>query len=127
MRKKINRKTYDTDTATFICDTNSIRGKLYRRYHSNDYFLLSRNGLVIEPVDWMTAKELAYRNAPRQLYLKHFTSEVNETGRAVIDIDKSDLNKLRIIAGVKQRTNIGTLHDIINTEYRKLNRHISHS
>lgn len=125
MRKKINNRIYDTDTAEFICDSNTWQGKLYRKYQSNQFFFLSRNGLNITPATWKEAKETAKRNAPSYLYFRHFTSRTDQEGRTTIDISRSDYNKLKAIAGIREQTNKQTLHEIIGNVYRKLDRHMT--
>ena len=125
MRKKIDGHIYDTATAEFICDTHSYNGKLYRKYRSNQFFLLSRNGLIITPIPWKQAKELSRANAPQYLYLRNFTSRTDQEGRANIDLSRSDYNKLKTIAGNRNKSNKETLHEIIGNVYRKLDRHLT--
>lgn len=124
MRTRINKRIYDTDTAEFICDTHSIRGKLFRKYRSNEYFLLSRNGLNIELIDWKTARTFARENAPRNMYLRLFTSQPQDDNRRTnVDLICRDYNKLKVIAGAKNQSIKETLSQIIGAEYRKVDRH----
>lgn len=125
MKKKIDGHIYNTETAELICKAPRYYGSLYRKYRSNQYFILSGNGNTITPVDWKKAKEIAHENAPYTLYLNRFTSRTNEDGRSNIDISKRDLNMLKAIAGNHNKSNREMLHIILNREYRKLDRHLT--
>ena len=125
MRKKIKGHIYDTRTAEFICKTCTWEGTLYRKYNSNQFFLLSNNGENITPIDWKQAKDIAHRYAPQYRYLDLFTSRCKEDGRTNIDISKRDKRMLDAIAGNRNVSLKTLIHEIVYKEYRKLDRHFT--
>jgi len=126
MKTKIKGHIYNTETADFICDTNSWQGKLYRKYHSNEYFLLSRNGLIITPITWKEARSIARNHAPRNMYLYLFTSQCNSnvgSQRTNIDLTRADMQKIKAVAGYNEKPVKVILSELINEAYRKIDRH----
>ena len=94
MRTIINGRVYDTETGTFIC--NSERGQLFRKYHSQQFFLCSSN--TITPIPWNEAKEIIYRNGNKSCYEKLFSTE-DDSRRCNVDLSRSDYKKLQEFAG----------------------------
>ena len=125
MKKKINGHIYNTETAELVCKTPTHYGTLYRKYHSNSYFLLSNNGENITPIEWRQAKDLAHQYAPRYLYLDLFTSRCVQDGRTNTDIDKRDKRMLGVIAGLRNISIRELIHQMTYKEYRKLDRHLT--
>lgn len=125
MRKKIKGHVYNTATAELICKTCTWQGTLYRKYNSNQFFLLSNNGENITPIDWKQAKDIAHKYAPSYRYMELFTSRCNQDGRTNIDISKRDKRMLDAIAGNRNVTVKALVHEMVYKEYRKLDRHLT--
>ena len=122
MRATIRGRLYDTRTGTYICQTN--RGKLYRKYHATEFFLLARD--KITPLKWSEARELAYHFAPANTYKDYFTTQIiDQKVRTNIDLSRIDMQKLKILSGCHDLPPKQMLHKIIGEEYRKLDRHIT--
>ena len=120
MKATINHKTYNTETGTEIC--SSPRGKLYKRYHSIDYFLFDPYRKTITPITWNEARDISYKNAPKDLHDRLFIPR-RDQGRTNIDLPREHYDKLRICAALHGNTIKGELRAIIEKEYRNRDRH----
>ena len=121
MRATIRGRLYDTRTGTYICQTN--RGKLYRKYHATEFFLLARDKIM--PLKWSEAKSLCFHFAPANTYKDYFTTQIiDQKVRTNIDLSRIDMQKLKILSGTHDLTPKQMLHKIICDEYGKLDRHI---
>ena len=122
MKAKIRGRLYDTQTGTYICQTN--RGKLYRKYRANEFFVQARD--KITPLKWNEARSLAYHFAPSNTYKDYFTTQIlDQKNRTNIDLTRADMQKLKIISGYHDIPAKQMLHKIICEEYSKIDRHLS--
>ena len=119
----INRKRYDTNTATYICQC--AKGKLYRKYHSQEFFLCFNNK-TITPVSWNEAKEIIRANGTAVYYQRMF-DPVPDDRRTNVDIPQGSYNKLRELAGMSGISIKRVLIQMIEKEHRNRNRHIKKS
>ena len=119
MRSKINGRIYDTETGTFICQCE--KGKLFRKYHSQQFFLCNSSGIV--PVLWNEAKEIIYRNGSKVCYEKLFSTE-DDSRRCNVDLPRSAYKKLQELAGTRCVSIQTALIQAIEKDFRNRDRHI---
>ena len=120
MQAIINGKKYNTDTGQCICQT--VKGYLYRKYNSLEYFLCDRHHKTITPVSFREAKELCNKYGTKEQYDSMFVPSKAD-GFTIMRIPKSDYTKLRDCAQHHGRTLKAEYSAIIDKAWRNLDRH----
>lgn len=115
MRRIVQNKVYDTDTAKYI-GTNTVSGtrSLYRKV-TGEYFIYDKElpgSKAILPMDYTVANDWAKKNLSKEDYKRHFKGTDNKKVRTIIEFTPDAYAVLQRLRGI-DKTNSQVVSDLL--------------